>query len=76
MDKVIANINFHNRMMPVGEEGELELVGWNALKFFDFDANPEIKQLMDNSECKEKLKKFLDDASKSWWKTAEKIGSF
>jgi hypothetical protein len=72
---ILENINFANSMTPIGEERALALVGWNALKFFNFDANPEIKQLMDNSGCTEKLTRFLDDACRSWWKTAEKIGS-
>jgi hypothetical protein len=76
VNAIIENLNIQNQMMPIGEKRELELIGWNALKFFDFDANPEIRKLMDNTACTAELSKFLEETSKSWWKSAEKIGLF
>ncbi|MBL6934279.1 MAG: hypothetical protein ISR48_02595 [Alphaproteobacteria bacterium] len=76
VSSILENIQYQDDRLALGEERSLELVGWNAIKFFNFDANPEIRQLMDNSTCMGKLKKFLDDKSSSWWRAAEKIGAF
>lgn len=76
VDLILENIGFQNSMMPLGEETNLELVGWNTLKFYGFEANPEIRQLMDNSACKERIKNFLEKISGSWWVSAQRSGAF
>jgi hypothetical protein len=57
-------------------EEELQgLVGLNALYLFDINLNPELKHLIENSECVNKLEACLEKSCVSWWKTERNISA-
>ena len=58
--------------MPESEY--VKLVAWNVIKIYGFEKNDEIRVLMDNEKCKNKLSDFLTEKGGNWWKTARELG--